>query len=61
MDTIDVSAVDGDLMSLGHSYYGDNKTIITDLYLVLRGVKAAERLHLRAVSRDGLQSWVFPP
>jgi esterase/lipase superfamily enzyme len=35
VDTIDVSAVDNDLGS-GHSYYADNRTVLSDIFSLIR-------------------------
>lgn len=58
MDTIDVSAVDSSL--LGHSYYGSNRTVLADLFdLIRQGKPANQRPWLQSASRDGLAYWVF--
>lgn len=58
IDTIDVSGVDTSL--LGHTYYGDNDTVITDIVQLLRESKPPGlRARLRAAIRDGLEYWVF--
>jgi esterase/lipase superfamily enzyme len=44
METIDASTVDTSLLSVGHSYFGDKRTVITDLgYLLREGLPAARR------------------
>src|SRR5579863_3920980 len=44
METIDASRVDTSLLSLGHSYFGDKRLVITDLgYLLREGLPAARR------------------
>jgi hypothetical protein len=46
IETINVSALDTNL--LGHSYYGDNTSVISDLYYLLgQGSMAAQRFRLR--------------
>jgi esterase/lipase superfamily enzyme len=58
MDTVDVSAVDTSL--LGHNYYGDNETVLSDLVEVLHEAKPpSQRAWLEAVPRGPLQYWVF--
>ena len=58
MDTIDVSAVDTSL--LGHSYYGDNYTVLADLYdLLNNGRPPAERQWLRSTQLGQWVYWVF--
>lgn len=58
LDTIDVSIVDTSL--LGHSYYGDNKSIITDLHhLIDRGEPPQNRPWLSEAQRKSLKYWLF--
>lgn len=60
METIDVSAVDTSL--LGHSYYGENATVLADLlYLVREGKPAGQRTWLERMTREGLPYWVLRP
>jgi esterase/lipase superfamily enzyme len=60
IDTIDVSAVDTSF--IGHGYYADNRTVITDLFELLGLRKPPrERFHLRERKRDGLTYWEFRP
>ena len=54
IDTVDVSAVDTSF--LGHSYVADNRTVLSDVYCLIRGAaQAATRCRL--VSRRGY--WEF--
>jgi esterase/lipase superfamily enzyme len=58
MDTIDVSAVDTSF--LGHSYYGNNRTVLADLFELLGPEKPpAERKALRVARLGQLPYWVF--
>jgi len=58
MDTIDVSEVDTSL--LGHSYYGNNHTVLADLYDLLREWKPPEqRKFLRSMHLGSLRYWTF--
>jgi esterase/lipase superfamily enzyme len=59
MDTIDATAVKVDF--LGHSYYGDNRTVVSDLfYLIRRELPPAERFGLeRAETDKGGVYWKF--
>jgi esterase/lipase superfamily enzyme len=41
LQTIDATAVDTSLF--GHSYFGENRTVLTDLFQVLRGAPIADR------------------
>jgi len=60
MDTIDVSQVDTSL--LGHSYFGDNCSVIADMKNLLRMRKPPqERSPLtRKEKGQGLFYWIFP-
>ncbi|MCU0938770.1 MAG: alpha/beta hydrolase [Burkholderiaceae bacterium] len=58
VDTVDVSAVDTSL--LGHSYYAENRSVLTDLFYVIReGRPPQERAALRAKERYGARYWEF--
>ena len=58
IETIDVSAIDTSL--LGHNYYGDNATVISDMIDLVRNSKSArERSWLETVPLDDLLYWVF--
>ncbi len=58
IDTIDVSAVDTSL--LGHSYYGDNHTVIADLAtLLLERRPPPERPWLKAMDEGARRWWVL--
>ena len=60
MDTIDVSAVDTSL--LGHNYYGDNDSVLADIFEVLHEAKPpAQRRWLQSARRGNLHYWVFRP
>ena len=60
IDTIDVSALDTSL--LGHSYFGDQRSVIADLYYLLRdGLDPARRRGLRASGQAPNRYWVFTP
>ncbi len=48
IDTIDASSVDTSLKSFGHSYYSENKSVLTDLYeMMILGVSPENRFHLQ--------------
>ena len=50
IDTVDVTAVDSNLV--GHFYYGDNRSVISDLFLLLtQGLGPSNRPALRGVGR----------
>ena len=58
IETVDVSAVDTSL--LGHNYYGDNATVISDMIDLVRNSKSAqERSWLETARLDDLFYWVF--
>jgi esterase/lipase superfamily enzyme len=58
METIDASTVDTSLLSLGHSYFGDKRTVITDLgYLLREGLPAVRRGLEQPPGKD---YWDFP-
>jgi len=59
LDTIDASEVDTGL--LGHSYIGDNESILSDVNLLLKGTPAAKRPRLRPADRGGQKYWAFLP
>ncbi|MGA2060115.1 MAG: alpha/beta hydrolase [Thermoguttaceae bacterium] len=58
IDTVDVSAVDTSL--LGHTYYGDNSTVLADIFELLNASKPADERHWLRPERWGLlKYWVF--
>ena len=58
MDTIDASSVRTSF--LGHSYYGDEDSVITDLYELLHLLKPPkERFYLEERNRKGASYWEF--
>jgi esterase/lipase superfamily enzyme len=58
IDTIDVSSVDSSL--LGHSYFGDNTSVISDIRrLLTQGSPPDQRTCLSAASLLDLAYWVF--
>ncbi len=58
IDTIDVSAVDTSLV--GHSYYGDNTTVLDDLFhLVQQGLAPEDRCWLAPQPFEDMRYWVF--
>ncbi|MGH9145379.1 MAG: alpha/beta hydrolase, partial [Vicinamibacterales bacterium] len=60
LDTIDVSAIDTNL--IGHFYYGDNRSVLTDIFYLLRDARPpGERFGLRQVTQGPRQWWVFKP
>jgi esterase/lipase superfamily enzyme len=61
IDTIDVSAVDTSL--LGHSYFGDNQSVLSDIFNLLRKREPPDRRRdlKKKVKAAGLAYWVFAP
>jgi esterase/lipase superfamily enzyme len=60
VETIDVSQVDTGL--IGHSYYDDNETVLTDLfYLLHASLPAAQRPWLRPTASGSLVYWSLTP
>jgi len=60
VDTIDATTVDTGLM--GHSYIGDNETILSDVYDLLRdGSPPTRRFRLHRRERSGREYWMFQP
>ncbi|WZP01151.1 alpha/beta hydrolase (plasmid) [Isosphaeraceae bacterium EP7] len=59
LETIDVSAVDTSF--LGHAYFGDNTSVISDLYYVLRGHPTSKRDGIVPKAHFGKAYWAFQP
>lgn len=60
IDSIDASAVGGD--PLGHSYLGDSRAVLADLYQLLRhGLSPEQRFGLRERQLDGGRYWELKP
>jgi esterase/lipase superfamily enzyme len=57
IDTVDASAVDTSFM--GHSYYGGSRSVLSDIFYLLRGIKVSSRAGIRP-SIDG-RYWLFRP
>jgi esterase/lipase superfamily enzyme len=58
VDSIDVSAVDSSF--LGHSYYGDNTSVISDIARLLRtGWPPERRCGLQSVANTLASYWTF--
>jgi esterase/lipase superfamily enzyme len=59
IDTIDASGVDTSF--LGHTYFADNGSVISDIHDILeQGTAADHRSRLRAVSAQTGRYWIFP-
>lgn len=60
LDSIDASAVDTSFM--GHSYFGDNRSVISDLYYLLReGKPPGQRFGMRERASAVGRYWAFVP
>jgi esterase/lipase superfamily enzyme len=60
IDTIDATDVDTTL--LGHSYFADNRSVIADLFHLIRnGAAPADRFGMRPMSAGGQRYWKFAP
>jgi esterase/lipase superfamily enzyme len=61
IDSIDVSQIDTSLV--GHSYYGSNRSVITDIREVLQKIKPENRdfLDRKGAEAKPMQSWYFNP
>ena len=59
IDTIDVSAIDTNLM--GHFYYGDNKSVLSDIFNVMLGQTVEKRFGLKKRTKGSQPYWVFQP
>ena len=60
IDTVDATAVDTSL--LGHSYYGDNRSILSDIFSLIRGgPEPDDRFGLLAREKGGARYWLFRP
>jgi len=60
MDTVDASRVKTDF--LGHSYFGDSASVMSDLfYLIRNGAKPTDRFALRAAQSAEGAYWEFKP
>jgi esterase/lipase superfamily enzyme len=61
IDTVDASSVNTSLVGLGHAYYADNATILSDLFSLIRGRKPPERFGLSPVQTSTGVYWRFRP
>ena len=61
VDTIDVSEVETSRLGLFHSYYGDNSSVLADLFWLMRGKAPQDRFGLEPVDSPGHPYWRFRP
>ncbi len=60
IDTIDATAVDTSL--IGHSYYGDNRSILSDMFQVMRtGAPPGQRFGMHVMTAQQVTYWAFVP
>lgn len=59
IDTIDASAVPSDI--LGHSYYGDSRTVLSDIYELFDSGKTPPRFGLKEAYHLKKLYWLFIP
>jgi esterase/lipase superfamily enzyme len=61
VDTIDASAVETSL-GVGHFYYAENRSVLSDMFYVLReGKPPDQRFGLMPMTRGGDKYWIFRP
>jgi esterase/lipase superfamily enzyme len=58
IDTIDVSLVDTSFV--GHSYYSDNKSVLSDIFNLIRGLELP-RFGMKKLTKNGHSYWKFKP
>jgi esterase/lipase superfamily enzyme len=61
IETVDASSVQTGLLGLGHSYYADNSTILSDLFGLIRGRRPEDRFGLEPVTVAAGRYWRFRP
>lgn len=60
IETIDASLVDTSFV--GHSYYGDNRSVLSDIFYLLRDhLPASQRFGLTRTISGGTPYWIFVP
>lgn len=59
VDIIDVSSIDSSLRGFGHSYYGDNCTVLSDIYRLLRDRQPPKLRGLNQIDKGGVAYWVM--
>ena len=62
VETIDASAVGADLLGLGHSYFGSARTVLTDLFYVIKeSLPPNRRSGMEERDSGGQKYWLFSP
>ena len=60
VDTIDATAAESDMV--GHSYYGENRAILADIFSLLKtGMPPDKRFGLQAADSGGQKYWILQP
>lgn len=60
LDSIDASAITKEWFGLSHSYFGDNDTVMSDLFLLVhQELEPSKRPRLRKVVREKNEYWEF--
>jgi len=60
VDTIDASAAESDI--IGHSYYGESRAILADIFSLLKtGMAPDQRFGLHVADSDGQKYWILQP
>ncbi|MBL8392335.1 MAG: alpha/beta hydrolase, partial [Candidatus Accumulibacter sp.] len=60
LDSIDASAITREWFGLSHSYFGDNDSVLSDLFVLIhQGTEPDKRPRLRAVSGGKGKYWEF--
>ena len=59
IDTIDASAVDTSFT--GHSYFGESRSVVSDITYLLHGISAGLRAGMTSVKHPDGRYWVFRP
>ncbi|MTV36575.1 alpha/beta hydrolase [Duganella radicis] len=62
LDSIDASAITEEWFGLSHSYFGDNATVMSDLFMIInQGLEPAKRPRLSKASGTRGTYWEFKP
>lgn len=61
IQSIDASEVDTSVLGLSHQYYADNRTVLSDLFRLIRGDPAEDRFGLTRIDGKGGSYFVFRP
>lgn len=61
IDTIDATSADTSPLAFFHGYYGDSRTVIGDLFYLLKGLAPKDRQGLVARDKQGQTYWAFRP